>query len=567
MKKLLSIILALTMVFSCFAVSASAVTNERDYYPIITIAGSSIDLVDGDQNPISTGFDVLTDDDEGDMTKEEIISKIMKVLTPFVLEGLPFDRWDNYGDALYKELAPIFEEGQLDGNGNPKFGTGVAKADIEIWDHIASTMNYGAKNGQFDLYEYRYRYDWRLSPYDCVDGLDAYIDKVLKTTGCKQVCLVARCLGGNIINAYLDKYGSNGKVVKVVYDEVMSNGSATINDCFSGKIKFSDKHTQAYILETEHFAKNGLGVDLSELNDILLSTIETTLDLVTQLGIADTVFGGVEKLYERLYEALMPSILLATGIATWPSYWTSVCNDDMDKAIDLMFGKEGTVRRAEYAGLVEKILYLRERVVIPRERTGEENLYKQYEKNYNIKIAVLAGYGLVQAPITESYDLTGDCTVDLRSASFGATAAGVFDTLSDEYIAERTALGYGKYISADKKVDASTCLFPETTWIMKNKHHDVGTGWEYIARNFCRYKDYTVSNSFDDVSQFIVVKTTHDLSRNGFENLVAENTSDKEWVEDVEQKPTTESKLLSFMRWLTSIFNTITAWIKGVFTF
>ena len=263
----------------------------------------------------------------------------------------------------------------------------------------------------------------------------------------------------------------------------------------------------------------------------------------------------------------MPAILLATGIATWPSYWTSVCNDDMDKAIDLMFGKEGTARRAEYAGLVEKILYLRERVVIPRERTGEENLYKQYEKNYNIKIAVLAGYGLVQAPITESYDLTGDCTVDLRSASFGATAAGVFDTLSDEYIAERTALGYGKYISADKKVDASTCLFPETTWIMKNKHHDVGTGWEYIARNFCRYKDYTVSNSFDDVSQFIVVKTTLDTSRNGFENLVAENTSDKEWVEDVEQKPTTESKLLSFMRWLTSIFNTITAWIKGVFTF
>ena len=109
MKKALSLILAVLMVFSCFAVSASAVTNERDYYPIITIAGSSIDLVDGDQNPISTGFDVLTDDDEGDMTKEDIIAKVMKVLTPFILEGLPFDKWDNYGDALYEELAPIFE--------------------------------------------------------------------------------------------------------------------------------------------------------------------------------------------------------------------------------------------------------------------------------------------------------------------------------------------------------------------------------------------------------------------------------------------------------------------------
>ena len=567
MKKLLSIILALTMVFSCFVVTASAVTNEKDYLPIITIAGSSIKFVDENQNPISTGFDVLTDDDEGDMTKEEIISKIMKVLTPFVLEGLPFDKWDNYGDALYEELAPIFEEGQLDGNGNPKFGTGVSKADIEISDHIASTMNYGAKNGKFELYEYRFRYDWRLTPYECIDRLDSYIDKVIKTTGCKQVCLVGRCLGGNIITAYLDKYGSNRKVAKVVYDEVMSNGSATINDCFSGKIKFSDKHMQAYVLETEHFAKNGLGVDLSGLNDILIETVGTTLDLATQLGIIDTTFGSVEKLYEKLYEALMPSVLLATGIATWPGYWTSVYNDDMDEALDLIFGKEGTERRAEYAGLVEKILYLRERITIPRELKGEANLYKQFEKNYGVKIAVLAGYGLVQAPITESYDLTGDCTVDLKSASFGATAAGVFDTLSDEYIAERVAAGYGEYISADKKVDASTCLFPETTWIMKNKHHDVGTGWEYIAEAFCQYKDYTTTNNFENISRFVVVKTYKDTTRAGFENLEAEESSDDNWVNDVEQKPDTESKLVSFMRWLTSIFNLITAWIKGVFTF
>ena len=113
MKKFISLILAVLMIFSCFAVSASAVTNERDYYPIITIAGSSIDLVDGDQNPISTGFDVLTDDDEGDMTKEDIIAKVMKVLTPFILEGLPFDKWDNYGDALYEELAPFLKKVSL----------------------------------------------------------------------------------------------------------------------------------------------------------------------------------------------------------------------------------------------------------------------------------------------------------------------------------------------------------------------------------------------------------------------------------------------------------------------
>ena len=115
MKKILSVFLALLMVFSTFAVSASAVTHEKVKYPIVFIAGSSVDLVDENQNPISTGFEVLTDDDEGDMTKEDIIQKTMNVLLPFFTEGLPFDKWDTYGKKLYEELAPIFDEGQLDG--------------------------------------------------------------------------------------------------------------------------------------------------------------------------------------------------------------------------------------------------------------------------------------------------------------------------------------------------------------------------------------------------------------------------------------------------------------------
>jgi hypothetical protein len=566
MKKLISLTLVLIMLFAVMAPVASAVTNDRVKYPIIFIAGSSVDLVDGDQNPISTGFDVLTDDDEGDLTKDDIIAKVMNVMIPFVVEGLPFDKWDNYGEALYEELAPIFEEGQLDGNGNPKFGTGVAKAEIDSWNHIASTKDYGS-DGVFGLWDYKFRYDWRLSPYDSVDRLHTYIKTILNTTKCKKVCLVGRCLGGNLVTAYLDKYGSEGLVAKVVYDEVMSNGSATINDCFSGKIKFSDKHIQAYVAQTEYFANEDLGIDISSLNNILVEAIEQTIDFTTQTGIMDSIFGGVESLYERLYSALMPAFLLASGIATWPSYWTSIYEEDFDAALDLMFGKEGSEKRTEYAGLIEKILYLRERFTIPRERKGADNLYKQFEKNYGVEIAVLAGYGLVQAPITESYDLTGDCTVDLRSASFGATAAGVFDTLSDEYIAERVAAGYGDYISADKKVDASTCLFPDTTWFLKNKHHDGGSGWDYIATHFCQYKDYTVSNNYKDISRFVVIKSIHSTSSSGFENLTAENSADGEWLNIVEQEPTKESVFVAAMRWFTTLFKVIGMLLRGEISF
>lgn len=560
MKKLVSLILAVLMVLS-LATPAFAVTNEKIKYPIIFIAGSSVDLVDGEQNPISTGFDVLTDDDEGDLTRDDIINKVMNVMIPFVTEGLPMDEWDNYGKALYDELAPIFDEGQLDGDGNPKYGTGVSDAERSYWEKVAATEDRGA-DGKFTIREYDFRYDWRLSPYDTIERLDKYIDAILSITKCEKVCLVGRCLGGNIITAYLDKYGSEGKVAKVVYDETMANGSATVNDCFSGKIKFSDRHTQAFLLQTEYYGKENVGFAVAEMSELLLESIERTLDLTTQVGALEVIFGSVELLYERLYEALMPSMLLATGIATWPSYWISVYEEDFDAALDLIFGKEGTERREEFSGLVEKIKYLRERIVIPRTYEGDENLYKVFEKQYGVEIGVIASYGLLQAPITERYDLTGDCTVDLVSASFGATAAGVFDTLSDEYIQEREALGYGEFISPDKKVDASTCLFPDTTWFVKNKHHDTGEVIWYLAERFCQYKDYTVTNNYKGISRFLISKSIHDISVNGFENMTEENCQDGEWLNAVEQEPTKETMIASLIRFLTTLLKVLTVLIS-----
>lgn len=563
MKKITALLLTLVMIFSMCAIGASAASvNKHEKCPVIFIAGSSVDLVDENQNPISTGFDVFTDDDEGDMTKEEVIQKVMNVLVPFIMEGLPFDKWDNYGKALYTELAPIFDEGRLDGDGNPKYGTGISDAERTYWEKVAATEDRG-KDGKFSLREYDFRYDWRLSPYDTIERLDEYIDAILETTKCEKVCLVGRCLGGNIITAYLDKYGSEGKVAKVVYDETMANGSSTVNDCFSGKIKFSDKHIQAFLLETEHFGKENIGIDIADMSNLLLEIIERTLDLTTQVGILETVFGSVELLYERLYEALMPAFLLASGMATWPSYWTSVYEEDFDAALNLMFGEEGSEYRTEFAGLIEKIEYLRERITIPREKQGEENLYKKFEKDYGVEIGIIVGYGLLQAPITESYDLNGDCTVDLNSASFGATSAGVFDTLPQEYIDERIAAGYGDYISPDGKVDASTCLFPETTWFIKNKHHDTWRSMATIAEYFTQYSNVNANSNSKNIQRFLVIDPNGDIEK--AVNMTADNCQDGPWLDIVEQEPTKETKIASLIRFLTTLLKLFVQLLNGTF--
>ena len=565
MKKIVALLLTLLMLMGAVVLPASAATNVHQKMPIIFIAGSSVDLVDGDQNPISTGFDVLTDDDEGDgITKEKIIESAINIIMPFVLEGLPQDKWENYGKALYAELAPIFEEGQLDGEGNPKFGTGVAKAEVEKWDKIALT-DQSSTDGRFGMREYDFRYDWRLSPYDHVDRLHEYIKTIIESTGCKKVALVGRCLGGNVVTAYLDKYGHEKLVGKAVYDEVMSNGSVVINDIFSGKIKFNDKLIQAYLLESEHFGKENVGIDLIGVNDLLLEIVERTLDLLTQTGVAETLYGGVASLYERLYEAFMPAMLQATGIGTWVSYWSSLCDADFDAALDLLFGKQGTEGREANKGLIEKITEIRTRIVKPRELEGDANLYKRFTNEYGVEIAVIAGYGLVNPPIIENSAANGDCTVDTKNSSFGGTVADVFDKLPQEYIDAQVAAGNGKYISPDGKVDASTCLFPETTWFIKNKHHDTWRPIVTIAEYFTQYENVNATENSKNILRFQVIDPDGDFEK--AVNMTEENCVDGPWLTVIEQEPTTETALAALIRFFTTIFKTITAWLKGLFTF
>ncbi len=544
MKKLIAVMLSVLMIFGVFAVPASAAGEEKhEKCPVIFIAGTSISICDEDGNVIPTGFEVLTEDGNGEdtYTKEQIIETVINILLPFVAEGLPFDRWDNYGDALYEELAPIWDKTQLDGDGNAKYGTGVSKEQVKKWDDTAEKVDAGA-DGKFKISDYQFIYDWRLSPYDHVERLHAYIETVMRTTNCNQVALFGRCIGGALIDAYLEEYGSCGYVKKVFYDEVLSNGSAAISDCFSGNINFGDKHAQAYINQTEYFGQQGEILDLSGVNDLALEIITRLFGLITQLGVTDAILGDVKDLYDRLYGALMPSLLLATGFATWGSHWVSVYEEDFDDAINLVFGEEGSERRAEYDGLIEKLIYIREHLTSQR-----PDMYNKFMEEYGIEFGALASYGLASAPIIKHHDETGDTLVGVQDSSFGATSAGLFTTLPELYISERVAAGYGEYISPDGKIDASTCLFPETTWFLKNNPHTY-TATTYIAEYFTQYTNVTASSNNRNYSRFLVRDTTN----HSFTNMTAENCADGEWLTVVEQKPTDETKIKAFIEFLAS---------------
>ena len=565
MKKTLSVLLIVMMLFSVVAPSASAIVN-YEKVPMVYIRGNGEIIVGADgKTPASTGFETVgngTTGGEG-ISKDVIIETCVNILIPFLTEGLIWDKWDTYGDKIYEELSPLFEEGMLDGDGNPQYGTQV-NPEALAWSEYSATIDRGA-DGWFDFYDYPFCYDWRLDPYDHVDRLHEYVEAVMKRTGSKKICLTARCFGGSLLMAYLEKYGSKGHIKNVVFSDVLANGCPTVSGAFSGNIDFDSDNLERYLVQLEQCAELDVGQGIA-LAEIVSEIVSKSMDFFNQIGALDSFVGGVEDLYARLYKALMPAVCRATGMATQANYWTCVYEEDFDQAMEIIYGKPGDELYEEYSGLIAKINNYRERVIkklpgnVPE---GERDLFDIFKEDYGINIAVIAKYGYLCAPVVSDPHAPSDALANLADASFGATCAPVTKTLSDEYIAERIELGFGEYISPDKQVDISTAKCPDTTWIIKNSHHDYSRHCETIAMDFCRSTNLTSDSPNSVVPRFIV----YDEKADTWEKMTEDNSPDYEWLNKPVTEPTTESIFVSAMRWFTLVFKVISMLLKGELKF
>lgn len=170
-------------------------------------------------------------------------------------------------------------------------------------------------------------------------------------------------------------------------------------------------------------------------------------------------------------------------------------------------------------------------------------------------------------PFVKSQDQLSDELVDVKHSSFGATvAADVYSTLSSDYIAKAEANGTAKYISPDKQIDASTSMFKDSVWFIKNGYHDNFVQDHKLIEEFSRNTKFTVYDNpaFPQYSIFIPgsMELYEDGSRNYntgiIEPMTDENCHLSVWDEmpegSKEEKPTIASRLVALFRWLTAMF-------------
>lgn len=482
---LVSVILILTLILSSAPISF-AVENGSDI-PVVYLTGYGGNLYryydDGSRELI---YPLQIPDGYVDEKVNEIL--------PVFKDAFFTQQWDEFSKVLVDALVPVFEPIAVDKNGESTNGT----RNEWIWSQYPVRDRKNAF-GKYDISSYRFYYDWRLDPMTIADDLHGYIEAVVNATGHEKIALVGRCLGSNIIAAYMAKY--DGEYIRdCVHYASSFYGATQCSKAFTGELFIHADGAERFIYDFD------LGLD--EIYTDLITSLVTMLNKTYGLDIA---CWAVNNVVEDIYLDIFPEVMRA-GFGTFPSYWSMVSVEDFNRAMKTVFYG---VDINEYSGLVEKIYDFRNNVRL----TFEEDT--QNFVNNGIEISNIVKYGYQTLPVTENGDELSDKTVTVRESSFGAITAKVEETFTKNYINNAIANGTDKYISPDKQIDASTCLLPDNTWFIKNMLHDyfpdcvndliieVISNSNYNINSSEEYPQYLV---FDDETQTLSPMTADNLN-------------------------------------------------------
>lgn len=545
MKKLLSVILVMLIVTSCVPITLAAGEYECNcgVTPIIYVKGRT--------NIYKDRYSELTDENMAESNlsgdKNAIIESAFNIVTSLT-QALITDEWDDYCDVLLEEVVPIYDQYKLNDDGEKGEGnkTGI-NPDWDVENIIKSfeegNIRYGHTQNATIWPQYmQFQYDMRLDPCENAKDLKKVIDAAKELTGHDKINIICRCEGNVIVNAYLNMYEEEAKqeIESVIMYNSISNGAEIADEIYTNKVDLDPDAMNRFI--------SGF-LDTTPVTEL----IKETVNLLTFTGTLELGLDWVEKIYDKISVNLMPR-LIREIFGTCPGWWGMVSPESFEDA--KAFVLESNNADGKYDKLIEKL-----------------DNYNEYKKNARgileemqasgVKVYVITKYGEQIYPVIENADLLGDGVVSLTKQTFnGATTSKINTTLSNEYIADRIENGFGDYISADKKVDASTAAFTDHTWYIKNlAHPDYPWSVEFMMCDILMYDGYATVNDLEKYPQFINYEETMELIFNFTEPaLVGTLTPLTDENKDITVDTTdTSSPFAVLIKFLTAFFNFITS--------
>ncbi len=469
MKKFLSVLIAVIMLVCCvFCVPAgayyvkennlktvypelSSLSGDDEVYPTIILPGinhSPYYLADGDGNAVTDSKGNTLSSTLLLLNSETLVKNILK-LVPRALLSIVFQRDAGITTAVSDLVKELMKYMETTPEGNNVYNLVTRRFNVPVSEMSEDDKGFfytmlpvepiAEVCGEENLF--LYTFDLFGDPMESVKGIDSYIDMVLEKTGAKKVNLASVSLGGTMLAAYAETGKNLSKVSKIVNMVSLLDGTDIMADFIDRNFNVSDEffRKEYFPLVLESLTGDrGIG----NLANILLHILPRS------------VFEGV---ISAAYGALHDTIIVNN-----PEFWAMVPTDKYEALADKWI-KNDVLRKKTDAF-----------------QTAKENLFENLSKmsKNGTEIYSICGYNLSYTDgdyaffgiVKSSENVNSDGIIPVSSTSLGATAVKAKTEFDESYLASHSS----RYISPDKCVDASTCLFPERTWFFSGQHHEVG---------------------------------------------------------------------------------------------
>ena len=475
MKKIISVLLAIALVFTitvpAFAAQETATASENyDGNPVIIVRG--ID------------FAGLTYEN-GEKALNVSATTIFSALMNGFFGMLKLKDAQSVLDGAFLAAKEIFDPISCDNEGNSKDATVSMKQyplSMDNYPEFVETLPDGAEEGivktAIEKYgaenTYFFTYDWRKTPEQIADELHSFVETAKRSSGKDKVNIICASMGGMVTTAYFYYYGADN-VESAVFLSGAQNGTYVCGDALNGKIVFDSDVLVKFI---NNAADNNM-------------FLKVFIGIFDMLGVVDFIVDVANDMVSSSFDR-GNDLMLRDSLGAFCGFWALCPDESFESGLENIFGGH----EEEYPVLLEKIDGVKDFVF-----STEETLKGAMEDG--VKISFVSNYNSGLTPVYERANLNGDNVLEAELTSNFATIAPLDETLSKEYIEGADP----KYISPDNVIDASTAVFKDNTWFVKDAPHvaaDYNTGFSEFTFTLLESETQPTIETFEKYPQFMI---------------------------------------------------------------
>lgn len=450
MKKILSFILAFSLLFSMCAIGASAAVKTEcggncDICPSIVVPGigqSNVWALD------ENGEYLLDDDGERISCFPAVfnVGSIVKTVLVPVLLTLITQMDFGLSDALCDVVRDAFAVNMCDENGKntgnievEKYPYSVAECSEyekeQIYDNIP-LQAYSEIAGEDHLYYFAYNSFG--NNLDTVNELYQFIQMVKAETGHDKVNIVPISMGGSLANGLLQYYPDVvNDLNKVVYIVPALNGSTIVGDLYTKNLAFLDKD----------FLYNGFLETLMDEEEARM------IEVIARILPDQVLLNVLNNVANCLVEDVAANITCLWGLCPKEYY---------PEASAALLGSKPEIKKQTDMFYNAQLNSL-------------DNIQRLVDNG--VEVYNIVDYDAPLYQIGNSWnDDNADGVIHLSSTAMGVHSALVGETLPEGYEQANTSKNCSdpthNHISPDNVVDASTGLLPDTTFYFDGQNHE-----------------------------------------------------------------------------------------------